>query len=1264
MSEDRSIAVRLRANFAEFNQQIDQAAQKASKWGQDLEAASRKAEAARTAQRDAAQQLVTAEKRLESVVSSGTATAKQAVAAQKEVERAKVADKTATEALANAEKQHAQAAQQSTTFMGRLAQSADQNSAAWNTVAGVLIGAGSAVTALGVAALKTGVDYNGMQQQTRAALTTLLGSSEAANAQMDKLDAFAKTSPFAKTVFIQAQQQMIAFGIATSKVIPYMQALNDATAAAGGTGQTLGEIAFVMAQISAAGKITGQDLIQFGQRGINAAELIGSQMGKTGAEIRDDITHGALDANDALDALAAGMSAKYGGAAANVKQTWVGATDRIKAAWRDLSAELAEPLVGKNGGGALIDLANASATLMRNLDKIPAPVKAVVVGLTGLTGVSGLAAGAIMVLAPRLVSTQKAVNALATAFPRLKGSLGGLTTAAKAGGIALGVAAVGLAAWASTAAEADAQSQALAETLKVVNGEAVRTSQTWNAIADLFVKNKSSSLGWMGVGKSVSDTLEMIGASASDAQGWLNGDAAAIDKIGKLRTAFMATPPKGDFFGFDYEAAKYLPMALDNIETNLTSAERQAVQLAQANKELGGTEDDVADSSDAAATALQQQSDAANQAAQKLKALEDAIWGVSDANQAAVDAEVNWYQTVDDSTKTLDKNEKAVKKAGHALSLHTQAGRDNRKALDDLRDSGKARINQLLEEGAGSAKVAKVTQDVRDEYVEAANKAGYYGTKAQELADKAGLIPSEVVFQVAADGLESSDEKLDKLRDAIKKLPKKTQTDILAKFHDDGVQAAISALKKIDGKVATTYIRSVYDPTTPHKGSQVARAAGGAVYGPGTETSDSIDARLSNGEHVLTASDVRAAGGQTAVYRLRAGLQAGLYKFSDGGQVEFFASGGAAAKKKAAQQAKANATERASLLDDLRTWVRRGTITDDVTSGSGLSQVDTMLDWADNMALSKATRAKLRSAALGYEKTLGALTSQLDQAKTDLDRVQGIYDDVYSNLSRAGSSLADLAQATTEQHTDLMGNVWYSSTAASASSIASRKTAEASRLGVLASKIDQLQKMGANTSFLAELAGLADSPEGVESAIQTADMFLSDSSQIGVMNSAYDQLQKYAGSAAQFVTNSAYEGGLSAAQGVVDTLTGSLAKLGEQMASSFASALGKQVVGLTVTAPKSTKKKASGGPVTAGELYQVNEQGVEMFRPAVNGIILTASQTQQSIGSGVSAADLVAAFSGVALTLLVEGRPVSAIVHASLSAEGSRLRYALPGGGI
>jgi hypothetical protein len=63
-------------------------------------------------------------------------------------------------------------------------------------------------------------------------------------------------------------------------------------------------------------------------------------------------------------------------------------------------------------------------------------------------------------------------------------------------------------------------------------------------------------------------------------------------------------------------------------------------------------------------------------------------------------------------------------------------------------------------------------------------------------------------------------------------------------------------------------------------------ARGGAVHGRGTATSDSIVARLSNGEHIMTADEVTKLGGQDQVYRLRSMIRNGVLPgFAAGGAV-------------------------------------------------------------------------------------------------------------------------------------------------------------------------------------------------------------------------------------------------------------------------------------------------------------------------------------------------------------------------------------------
>lgn len=261
-------------------------------------------------------------------------------------------------------------AAQATTQIGDAGEKSSSRLGSAMGTAGKAIGALTAAAAVGgvallTNALKTGVAYNQLEQTARISYKTILGSTEAAAEMMEKVAAFAKTSPFPRQAFISGTQQLLSFGMEAEKIIPTLSAIQDAVAAAGGGAQDIDEIVQILAKITSTGKITAVSLNQLGLRGVDAAKLIGEGMGKSGNEIREAITDGALDAGEAVDVLVAQMSKSFDGAAAGVKDTWVGSVDRIKGAWRDISSIIAEPFVHKAGGGLALDWANSLADALR-----------------------------------------------------------------------------------------------------------------------------------------------------------------------------------------------------------------------------------------------------------------------------------------------------------------------------------------------------------------------------------------------------------------------------------------------------------------------------------------------------------------------------------------------------------------------------------------------------------------------------------------------------------------------------------------------------------------------------------------------------------------------------------------------------------------------------------------------------------------------------------------------------------------------------------
>lgn len=93
---------------------------------------------------------------------------------------------------------------------------------------------------------------------------------------------------------------------------------------------------------------------------------------------------------------------------------------------------------------------------------------------------------------------------------------------------------------------------------------------------------------------------------------------------------------------------------------------------------------------------------------------------------------------------------------------------------------------------------------------------------------------------------------------AASNLPSKIQTKITTPLSRANRQALalLASLRNIDRQVASSAARN-------SGATEVLWAAGGPVRGPGTGTSDSIRARLSNGEYVIRAAAARSLGMET-----------------------------------------------------------------------------------------------------------------------------------------------------------------------------------------------------------------------------------------------------------------------------------------------------------------------------------------------------------------------------------------------------------------
>lgn len=188
-----------------------------------------------------------------------------------------------------------------------------KSAAAFGIVAGAAA-TGVALLGQGIkAAASAAIGGSASFEQNRIAFETMLGSADKARSLMVDISNFAKETPFQLPEVVAASKQLLAFGFAQSEILPEMRKLGDVAA---GVGVPVGQLSVVFGQVRTAGKLMGQDLLQFTAAGVPLLDYLAQTMHKTTSQIKQDMDRGAgptfANVQAALDAMTASGS-KFGG---------------------------------------------------------------------------------------------------------------------------------------------------------------------------------------------------------------------------------------------------------------------------------------------------------------------------------------------------------------------------------------------------------------------------------------------------------------------------------------------------------------------------------------------------------------------------------------------------------------------------------------------------------------------------------------------------------------------------------------------------------------------------------------------------------------------------------------------------------------------------------------------------------------------------------------------------------------------------------------
>lgn len=210
-------------------------------------------------------------------------------------------------------------------------------------------------------------------QAADVAIQTMLGSKEKADALLMQVREYAKISPLEFGDITAATKMMVGFNIEAEKVPRFIQAIGDISM---GNKQNFNSLTLAFSQMSATGKLMGQDLLQMINAGFNPLTEMANQTGKSVSQLKEEMSKGAISAEMVQEAFikATSEGGKFFQMSEKGSQTIQGQLsmmqDAIDAAFNE---------VGQKTEGIIMTSIQTTTKLIENYDKIGRVLEGLVV---------------------------------------------------------------------------------------------------------------------------------------------------------------------------------------------------------------------------------------------------------------------------------------------------------------------------------------------------------------------------------------------------------------------------------------------------------------------------------------------------------------------------------------------------------------------------------------------------------------------------------------------------------------------------------------------------------------------------------------------------------------------------------------------------------------------------------------------------------------------------------------------------------------------
>lgn len=358
-------------------------------------------------------------------------------------------------------------------------------------------------------------------ESMETSLKVLLGGSqEKLNTIMGQIKEYALASPLNTKDMVGAVQMMTSFGIEAEKSIDFLKAIGDISM--GDTGK-FNSLALAFSQMSSAGKLMGQDLMQMVNAGFNPLEEIARKTGKSIGELKEEMSKGAISSKMVQDAFISATSAggKFFGMSQEGAKTLNGQISMLGESFDMMFNE-----IGQKGEGVVMYAVKAGTYLIEHYEQTGKV-------LAGLIATYGTYKTAVLITilaekahAANMTVTGFSVDALKTKFKSLYATiLANPYALAAAAIVALG----GAVYMASTASdEFDKAQERLNKTIKSNEGQVLSEIEKLDKLNKRLQETTKGSAEYKAVKKEIVDQYGR----------YFNGIDAEIEKVGNLSSVY------------------------------------------------------------------------------------------------------------------------------------------------------------------------------------------------------------------------------------------------------------------------------------------------------------------------------------------------------------------------------------------------------------------------------------------------------------------------------------------------------------------------------------------------------------------------------------------------------------------------------------------------------------------------------------------------------------------------------------------------------